>query len=257
MRRQDDRGRRGGGHHGGGHHDRDRERERRPERRPPPAPELVKERTVVLPGQQLDGADYTPGYGTYREEGKIYASVAGMLSIRPPVIKVIPFSGPYIPQDGDIVIAIVKMVGASFWLVDLRAPHYTPLHHSGTPWKVEYGECGEYLHPGDAVVVRVERMEEQKRMGVTMNGDGLGRLQGGVIEEISPTKVPRVIGKSGSMIKMIQQATGTRMTVGQNGRVWIDGEPASIFKVRQALEIIDREGQKSGLTDKIKLFLER
>lgn len=212
---------------------------------------------MVLPGQELDAGEYRPGYGTFREGGKIYASVAGMLSIRPPVIKVIPFSGPYIPQDGDTVIAIVRMVGSSYWLVDVRAPHYTPLHHTGTPWKIDFGECGEYLHPGDAVVVRMERMEEAGRMGTTMNGEGLGKLTGGVIQEISPTKVPRVIGKSGSMIKMIQQATGAHMTVGQNGRVWIDGTPEAMFRVREVLQIIDREGQKSGLTDKIKLFLER
>ncbi len=255
--RQERHGQRHGPQRHGPHGERGpQEDRRRHERREAPAPELVKERTVVLPGQELDSGDYHPGYGTYREGGKIYASVAGILSIRPPTIRVIPFSGPYIPQNGDVVIAIVKIVGPTYWLVDLRAPHYAPLHYTGTPWKVEYGECGEYLRPGDAVVVRVEGMDQSKRIGVSMNGDGLGRLSGGVIEDISPTKVPRVIGKSGSMIRLIEIATGARMTVGQNGRIWVDGPQEAIFKVRKALQIIDKEGQRSGLTDRIKLFLE-
>jgi exosome complex component RRP4 len=199
-----------------------------------------------------------PGYGTYREEGRIFASVAGILSLRPPMARVIPFSGPYVPGEGDTVIAIVRDVGPSYWLVDLRAYHYAPLHYTGTPWKIEYGECGEYLHPGDAIVVQIEGIDPaNKRIMVTMNGDGLGKLSGGVIETVSPTKVPRIIGKAGSMIKMIQQATGVRMVVGQNGRIWVDGPPEGTLKARRALEIIDTEGQRRGLTDHIKLFLER
>lgn len=199
-----------------------------------------------------------PGYGTYREEGRIFASVAGILSLRHPMARVIPFSGPYVPGEGDTVIAIVRDVGPSYWLVDLRAYHYAPLHYTGTPWKIEYGECGEYLHPGDAIVVQIEGIDPaNKRIMVTMNGDGLGKLSGGVIETVSPTKVPRIIGKAGSMIKMIQQATGVRMVVGQNGRIWVDGPPEGTLKARRALEIIDTEGQRRGLTDHIKLFLER
>jgi exosome complex component RRP4 len=212
---------------------------------------------LVLPGQEIDAHGLSPGFGTYRENGKIYASVTGLLSLRPPVARVIPFSGPYVPQGGDNVIAIVRDVGPSYWLVDLKAYHYAPLHYTGTPWDIEYGECGEYLRPGDAIVVQIEGIDPTNRIMVTMNGEGLGKLTGGFIDEISPTKVPRVIGKGGSMIKMIQQATGARLVVGQNGRIWIDGPPEGILKVRQVLEIIDREGQRQGLTDRIKLFLER
>jgi exosome complex component RRP4 len=215
------------------------------------------ERVLVLPGQEIEARGLKPGYGTYRENGKIYASVTGLLSMRPPFVRVIPFAGRYVPQAGDTVIAVVRDVGSTYWLVDLRAYHYAPLHHTGTPWKIEYGECGDYLHPGDAIVVQIEGIDPTSRIMVTMNGEGLGKLSGGFIEEVSPTKVPRIIGKGGSMIKMIQQATDVKVVVGQNGRIWIDGPPDGILKARQALEIIDREGQRQGLTDRIKLFLER
>ncbi len=210
----------------------------------------------MLPGDEIDARGLNPGYGTYREGGKVFASVMGIVSLRPPIARVIPFSGPYVPTVGDMVIAIVMDVGPTYWLVDLRASHYAPLHHSGTPWKIEYGECGEYLRPGDSIVVQIEGIDPTSRIMVTMNGDGLGKLSGGILQMVSPTKVPRIIGKAGSMIKMIQQYTGVKVVVGQNGRIWLDGSPEGILKARKALQIIDVEGQRHGLTDHIKLFLE-
>jgi exosome complex component RRP4 len=180
----------------------------------------------------------------------------GLASPRPPFMRVIALSGRYIPQRDDLVIGVIQMVGPTYWLLDIRAPHFTPLHMTGTPWQMEYGETSEYLRPAEAVLVRVEGMDEQRRIGVTMNGPGLGKIEGGYIVEISPTKVPRVIGKSGSMIQLIQQATGARLTVGQNGRVWIQGDSEQIRRVREVLQLIDREGQRHGLTDRVKDLLE-
>lgn len=214
------------------------------------------ERILVVPGDEIPHQGLKPGFGTYRADGRLYASVMGLVSPRPPFMRVVPLSGPYIPQRDDVVIGVVQMVGPSYWLLDIRGPHFTPLHFTGTPWKIDYGECGEYLRPGDSIVVRVEGIDASRRIGVTMNGEGLGKIEGGYIAEISTTKVPRVIGKSGSMIQMIQGATGTRLVVGQNGRVWIDGPDEGIARVRSVLEIVDIEGQKQGLTDRVKAFLD-
>ncbi len=216
------------------------------------------ERVLVLPGEEVPAQGLKPGFGTYRsrDDGKIYASVMGLLSPRPPFVRVIPLSGRYIPQRDDMVVGVIQAVGPTYWLLDIRAPHFTPLHMTGTPWQMEYGECGEYLRPGETVIVRVEGIDEQRRIGVSMNGPGLGKLEGGYVVEISPTKVPRVIGKSGSMIQMIQQDTGAKLVVGQNGRVWIEGDNDQIRRVREVLALIDREGQKVGLTDRVKALLD-
>ncbi len=88
-----------------------------------------------------------------------------------------------------------------------------------------------------------------------MSGPNLGKLDGGFLVEISPSKVPRVIGKSGSMIQLIQGSTGAKLVVGQNGRVWIEGGPEQIRKVREVLQLIDEEGQRRGLTDRVKALL--
>lgn len=188
-------------------------------------------------------------------DGRIYASVLGLLQPRPPFVRVAPLSGRYIPKAQDTVIGIVTDVQGTFWLLDIGAPRWAPLHMTGTPWKMDFGETDQYLRVGDAVVVQVEQIENTGRIGVTMLGDGLGKLEGGTLAMVAPAKIPRVVGKGGSMIQSIQRATGCRVVVGQNGRLWVDGPDEGILKVREALHLIEEEGQRRGLTERVQQFL--
>ncbi len=213
------------------------------------------ERTVVLPGEELPAGNLRPGPGTYRVNGRIYASVLGLLRQRPPFIEVSPLSGRYAPKPGDVVVGTVTDVQGTFWLLDIGAPRWAPLHMTGTPWKIDYGETERYLRVGDSVVVRVEAIENTGRIGVTMNGEGLGKLEGGTIVTVSPAKVPRVIGRGGSMIATIERSTRCRLVVGQNGRIHVDGPSEETLRVRETLRLIDEEGHRSGLTERVESFL--
>jgi exosome complex component RRP4 len=181
--------------------------------------------------------------------------VLGLLSRRPPFVQVIPLSGRYIPKPGDTVIGTVTDVQGTFWLLDIGAPRWAPLHMTGTPWDVEVGETERYLRVRDAVIVQVENLDPTGRIGVTMNGEGLGKLEGGTIVTISPARVPRVVGRGGSMIQTLTRHTGAHVAVGQNGRIWVDGSPDAIRRVTEALRVIDLEGQRPGLTDRIESLL--
>ena len=213
------------------------------------------ERVLVLPGEEIRLQGLKPGPGTYRVGGKVYASVLGLLSPRPPVVQVIPLSGRYIPRPDDVVIGVVTDVQSTFWLLDIGAPRWAPLHMSGTPWPVEVGETDRFLKIGDAVIVRVESLEATGRIGVTMNGERLGKLEGGTIVRVTPARVPRVVGRGGSMVGTIGHHTGAKLAVGQNGRVWVDGSPEAIRRVTEVLRIIDEEGQRPGLTDRVESYL--
>jgi exosome complex component RRP4 len=90
-----------------------------------------------------------------------------------------------------------------------------------------------------------------------MQEHGLRKLTGGMVMEVSPSKVPRVIGKNGSMIQMLKNMTSCRIYVGQNGRIWIDGELDSIVRAVQAIKMIEDEAHSQGLTEKVKALLER
>ena len=213
------------------------------------------ERTLVLPGEEIDVHGLQPGPGTYRVDGRTYASVLGLLSRRPPVVRVIPLSGRYIPKPKDVVVGTVTDVQTTFWLLDIGAPRWAPLHMTGTPWKIDVGETGQYLHVGDTVVVAIENLDPTGRIGVTMLGDDLGKVDGGTVIPLSPAKVPRLIGRGGSMIQMLTQQTGCRIAVGQNGRIWVDGPSEGIIRVREAIRLIEEEGQRSGLTERVAGYL--
>jgi len=100
-------------------------------------------------------------------------------------------------------------------------------------------------------------VDEMKRIQVSMQEHGLRKLTGGMVIEVSPSKVPRIIGKNGSMIQMLKNETGCRIYVGQNGRIWIDGELDSIVRAVQAIKMIEDEAHNLGLTEKVKTYLEQ
>jgi exosome complex component RRP4 len=213
------------------------------------------DRVLVLPGEEIPSQGLKPGPGTYRVGGKVYASVLGLLSPRPPFVQVVPLSGRYIPKPHDVVIGTVTDVQGTFWLLDIGAPRWAPLHMTGTPWPVEIGETEKFLRVGESVVVQVENLDPTGRIGVTMNGEGLGKLEGGSIVRISPARIPRVVGRGGSMIQTITQRTGAQVAVGQNGRIWVDGDPEAIHRVREALRMISEDGQRGGLTERVDSYL--
>ncbi|MGP8078557.1 MAG: exosome complex RNA-binding protein Rrp4 [Thermoplasmata archaeon] len=214
-----------------------------------------EDRILVLPGEEIPGRGLKPGPGTYRVGGKVYASLLGLVSERPPFVQVVPLSGRYIPKAGDVVIGTVTDVQTTFWLLDIGAPRWAPLHMTGTPWNVEIGETDRYLGVGDSVIVQVETLEATGRIGVTMNGEGLGKLEGGTLIRISPARIPRVVGRGGSMIQTITGQTGARVAIGQNGRVWVDGTPEAIRRVTDVLRMIEENGQRSGLTSRVESYL--
>ena len=212
-------------------------------------------RQLVIPGELLSEGELKAGKHTYRQGKKVYASQLGFRSVTANYVNVIPLSGRYIPRPDDLVIGVIMSVSPTTWLVDINSPYPAPLHVNEVPWRVEFGETSRYLNTGDTILARVFTVDEIKRVQVTMRDQGARKLTGGEIIEISPSKVPRVIGKGGSMISQIKQRTMCRLFVGQNGRIWIDGEPENIRKAVNAIRYIERESHKFGLTEAVDRLL--
>ncbi len=194
--------------------------------------------------------------GTYGEAGKIYAAQLGIKNERAGFINIVPLSGRYIPRPSDAVIGKVIDIGPSHWLLEINSPYPAPLHVNEVPWRVDYGDTGKYLDVEDVLLVKVLMVDETKRVVMTMKEHGLRKLNGGQIVEISHSKVPRVIGRKGSMISLIKQFTNCRMFVGQNGRIWVDGEVDDVVNAISVIKRIEEEAQVLGLTESIKLMLE-
>jgi exosome complex component RRP4 len=160
------------------------------------------------------------------------------------------------PTSGDTVIGVIVDIGPSNWLVDIGAPYPAPLHVNEVPWKVEFGDTSKYLTVGNVVLLKVLSVDESKKIQVTMKDSGLRRIEGGRLVKINHSKVSRVIGKSGSMIQLLKAASGCRIFVGQNGRIWIDGEEDRAAVVADAIKMIEEKAQARDLTEKVKVYLE-
>jgi exosome complex component RRP4 len=85
----------------------------------------------------------------------------------------------------------------------------------------------------------------------------LYKIKGGQIINVEPSKVPRIIGKKGSMISLLKKFTKCRIFVGQNGRIWLDGDEDGIQKVIDTIKMIENEALSYGLTNKIEDLLKK
>ncbi len=216
------------------------------------------QRRLVIPGDVLlEGRNLKTGPGTYVRDGCLYAARLGLAEERGGVWGVIPLSGVYSPRTGDVVVAIIMEVGPSNWLTDINAPYPAPLHASETPWKIEFGETSEYMKAKDTVLAKILFVDETRKVQITMKEPSLKKLEGGQVIEIQPAKVARVIGRQGSMVQLIKKFTDVWMVVGQNGRIWLNGETTAIKTAVDAIRLVEENAHRSGLTEMVMAFLQQ
>jgi len=221
----------------------------------------VRNRELVVPGQLVAEGDYRLRDGAYREGKQVYSSVVGLAYLQGEDIKIVPLQRPYIPSRGDVVIGVVVDSYHSGWVLDLNSPYTGNLFVSDLLHrKVDLNreDIGKYLGIGDLVAATVKDVDERMRVQLETEGFRKGKVDSGKLIEISPAKVPRVLGRKGSMLKILQESTGCKLIVGQNGRIIVQGEdPHMVNAVVQALLMIEREAHTSGLTDRVRLQLEK
>ncbi|MBI2653066.1 RNA-binding protein [Candidatus Woesearchaeota archaeon] len=221
---------------------------------------MVNDKAISVPGETLAvGMDVLPGIGTYREGEKIVANRLGLAMIDGRTIKLIPLSGRYSPKTGDTIICKVIDVGFNGWRLDTNSAYSAMLSmkDATSDFIARGANLTQYYDLGDYIVCKIVNVTSQKLIDVTMKGPGLRKLKGGRIIEVDPNKVPRIIGKQGSMVVMIKDASKCNIVVGQNGLIWIDGEPINELLAIQTIRKIEKESHTSGLTDKIKEYLEK
>ena len=211
----------------------------------------VEDKNLVIPGQILADDEYYPGRGTFKEDGKICSSLIGLVSLRNKKIRVIPLKSKYVPKKGDVVIGKINDVRFSMWDVDINSP-YSGILPAFEVFGRDKKELNKVYDVGDVLFLRVIDVDEVKKAKLGLKGRGLGKFKGGIIVEISPTKVPRLIGKKGSMINMIKNKTNCKIVVGQNGLVWVKGNEDMEQLTREIIRTIEVEAHTSGLTNKIK-----
>ena len=207
---------------------------------------------LVHPGERIgvqDGAEV--GHGIRQINGEFVAMRVGTLRENGKTISIDPLSSRYVPRAGDLVVGLVEGMTNNIWFLDIGASFNAILPMSLAPWKVEFGAVREHLNVGEAVLCRVQEVDETHSAVATMKGMGLRKLKSGLLEEIPPHIIPQVIGKGGSMLQTLKDLGQCRLVVGQNGRVWLDGEHDGMRDIRSALKLIRDTAHLPGLKERI------
>jgi len=214
--------------------------------------ESGKGSTLVYPGQRLsaDGSAQA-GHGVRLIDGNLVAMKTGNMVRSGNTVTIEPLSSRYVPRASDLVVGYIEGMTNNIWFVDIGAAFNAILPMSLAPWKVEFGAVRQHLGIGDAILCRVQEVDETHSSVVTMKGMGLRKLKSGFIEEIPPHIIGKVIGKGGGMLQQLKSLGQSRMIIGQNGRIWIDGELSGMSETRKAMDVIRDTAHLPGLNERV------
>jgi exosome complex component RRP4 len=224
-------------------------------------PVFFEKKQLVAPGDLLAEGDYVPGESTYKENGKIYASRLGLVDYDGRRVYVVALKAFYIPAPGDTVIGKVVETTPGGWIIDINAPQPARLRASDVierSFKPETTDLPSIFDVGDLIIAKVVAYDRTRDPQLTIREPGLGKIMRGQLFEVTPTKIPRVIGRQGSMVSMIKRETGCQLTIGQNGLILISGRsPKEERLAVLALRKIEAESHTSGLTDQVNEMIKK
>lgn len=217
---------------------------------------VSKKRKIVVPGEVIvSGEDYLPSDGARRDGNDIIANRFGLAEEAGLVIKVISITGAYIPRRSNVVIGMVTNITMNGWVIDIDYATNAFLPLDECPRFINKNEMDQFLAIGDVIIAKIWSINA-RGVDLTLKSRGLGKLEGGFIFKVSSSRVPRIIGREGSMISLIKAKTNATVTVGQNGWVWITADTSDdALKARRAVDFIVENFHTEGLTEKTEEFL--
>ena len=216
-----------------------------------------KEREVAVPGDLIAEGNYKPGEGAFKSGDQIIASIVGLIMIKGRIISLIPLLGPYIPQEDDFVIGKITDTSMNSWRVDINSPYQAMLSVSNAVERNSYDSTRDRIQSfykvGDMILARIISNDRIMGPSLTIMERGLGKLKRGRVIKFPPVKIPRLVGRRRSMINMIEKETNTRIEIGQNGLVWINGRSIQDeLLAEKATRMIELEAHTTGLTDRVR-----
>jgi exosome complex component RRP4 len=222
---------------------------------------MADKRKYVIPGDVVTTGPFRPEQNVILEGNKIIATAVGISEIYDDSVKVIPLAGKYIPKINDLVIGKVNSHTSLSWEVDVNSCYvgFLPAQDVfGRDFSAHADELSSKLKTGDLVAARIANFDRTRDPLITIGDRDLGKIDSGELVEISPSKVPRLIGKKGSMIQMIEEGTEAAITIGQNGWVVVSCEsPEGLLKAKKAIQMVNEQAHVANLTDQIKDMLDK
>jgi exosome complex component RRP4 len=221
---------------------------------------LFENRALVVPGDVLYEGQIKTGDNTYRIQGKVSATRVGLVDYGKGMVSVIALEAGFNPLIGDLVVGQVIDIELGQWVVDIDAPSDAILNVPDAidaPFRTDI-VMPEILDVGDTITAKIVDMDRSRTPILSILGRGLGKVEEGFTITLTPSKIPRLIGKKGSMVNMILKETGCNVVIGQNGRILIQGKTREQeMNVVKVVEKIEREAHISGLTNRVQEYLKQ
>ena len=220
----------------------------------------MNRRRYVIPGDVVTTGPFRPEQNVILDGNKIISTMVGISEIYDDSAKVIPLAGKYTPKINDLVIGKVISHTSLSWELDINSCYvgFLPAQDVfGRDFSAHADELTSKLKSGDLVAARIANFDRTRDPLVTISDRDLGKIDSGDLVEISPSKIPRLIGKKGSMIQIIELATDAAVTIGQNGWIVVSCDtPHGLLKAKKAIQMVDENAHVANLADQVKEMLE-
>jgi len=219
----------------------------------------MNENQFVLPGDVIVTGDYRPEQNVILDGDRLMSTAVGFSEIEDNSVTVAPLTGLYTPKTDDLVIGKIVSHNALSWEVDINSYYpgiLTAFDIFGKDYSASRDDLSLKLNTCDVILARIANVGSRDPL-LTIIGENLGKIDAGELVKISPTKIPRLIGKHGSMIQTIEASTNATITVGQNGLIVVScDETNGLLKALTAIRMVDEQAHLVNLTDKVKKMLE-
>ena len=213
----------------------------------------------VLPGDFITTAPLRLHGNVVLEGKRIISTAIGLSDISTDSARVISLTGVYMPKIDDLVIGTITSVSGNSWFADINSYYQGMLLGQDVFGRGSYPtmkEMKDRLDKGDIIFAKIANSDRQREPLISIADRNLGKIDSGELIKISPTKIPRLIGKHGSMIQTIETSTNATLTVGQNGLIVVSCEETNgLLKALAAIRMVDEQAHLVDLTDKVKKML--
>ena len=214
----------------------------------------------VLPGDFITTAPLRLQNNVVLDGKRIISTTIGLSDVSDDSVRVISLTSVYLPKIDDLVIGIIQYIHGNSWFADINSCYQGMLLGQDVFGRGSYptkSEMEERLSKGDIIFAKIANSDRQREPLISIADQSLGKIDSGELVKISPAKIPRLIGKHGSMIQTIEGSTNATITVGQNGLVVVDCEESDgLLKAITAIRMVEEQAHLVNLTDKVKKMLE-
>ena len=214
----------------------------------------------VIPGDVITTSPLRLRENVMLDGKKIIATSIGLTNIYDDSVRVIPLSAVYLPKIDDIVIGKITSIFGNSWFADINSCYEGMLLGQdvfGRGSSPTMSDMKSRLDIGDLICAKIANFDRSREPLISIADQNLGKIDSGELVKISPPKIPRLIGKHGSMIQTIESSTDTSITIGQNGLIVLKSESGSnLDKIIKVFKMLDSTTDDSNMDEKIQKILD-